>query len=84
MISNVRVLHISASSGTSAAILTVLNVSICTQASSPTPIFGSSSTFGAASGFGGFKGVAAEPAKLSGAPGAAPAITAHIAYGCVP
>ena len=46
------------------------------QASSPTPIFGSSSTFGAASGFGGFKGVATEPSKLSSATGV-PSASSH-------
>ena len=53
------------------AVLKFMAVVVPLQASSPTPIFGSSSTFGAASGFGGFKGVAAEPSKLSSTTGAA-------------
>jgi Ran-binding protein 1 len=41
----------------------------CHQAPSPTPVFGSSSTFGAGTGFGGFQGVAA---KVAGSEAAKP------------
>lgn len=34
-----------------------------TQASSPSPVFGSASTFGAGTGFGGFKNVGAAPSR---------------------